>query len=284
VSFIRAATAALLALALASCRGEARGYSTWASLGEKPGRTRTVETETLPPAESLPWTGTVSHHLLADSLLDRWFAELALRRKVELFYILSPSHWGLSTQAYSCTDGYWRLPGGVVKSDRRKARALAKVLGVPLEPGIFDVEHGVSTLMPYIAKYFPGAKVIAVAYRGEPPLDQPMADALARALAPEFDGAGKARNFLLVSTDFAHHGNRAGTKVKDDRSRRFFNGPSPDTWIFAGCDNRPGIYALAKMLEDGARCGVLFHSDSLELSGHDPGDITSYFFTFFWDP
>jgi hypothetical protein len=283
VSLGRAAAAGLLALILTGCRGEARGYSTWASLGEKPIRTGTVEAEALPPAEALPWAGTVSHHLLADALIDRWFAELARRRRVELFYILSPSHWGLSTQVYSLTDGYWRLPRGVVESERSKARALARALGVPLEPGVFDVEHGVSTLVPYIAKYFPGAKVVAVAYRGEPPLDQPMADALARALKPEFDGAGKARNFLLVSADFAHHGNRAGTRVKDELTRRFFDGPSRDTWIFAGCDNRPGIYVLAKMLEDRTRCGVLFHSDSLELSGHDPGDITSYFFTFFWD-
>jgi MEMO1 family protein len=279
-----ALSACLLALALPGCRVEARGYSTWASLGERPIPTKAVGVESSPPAGSLPWAGTVSHHLLADALIDRWFSELAQRRRVETFYILSPSHWGLSTQVYSLTDGYWRLRGSAVKSDKEKARALAKALGVPFEPSVFDVEHGVSTLMPYIARHFPGAKVVAVAYRGEAPLDQPMADKLARALAPEFTPEGRARNFLLVSSDFAHHGSRAGTALKDDRTRRFFDDPSLDTWIFAGCDNRPGIYSIARLLKPATRCGVLFHSDSLELSGHDPTDITSYFFTFFWEP
>ena len=41
------------------------------------------------------------------------------------------------------------MPGGLVQSDRGRARALAARLGVELEPRVFDPEHGVSTLAPY---------------------------------------------------------------------------------------------------------------------------------------
>jgi MEMO1 family protein len=242
-----------------------------------------VEAEALPGAEACPWAGTVSHHLLAHVLIDRWFSELASRRQVETFYVLSPSHWGLSTQTYSLTDGAWKVDGGTVYSDRQEAARLARGLEVNLEPAVFDPEHGVSTLMPYIAEYFPRAKVVAICYRGEPPLDQPMASRLVEALAPRFDAKGKMKNFLLISTDFAHHGDREGTDLKDDRTRRFFSAPSAETWIFAGCDNRPGIYTLSRLLDPSTRCSVLYRSDSFELSGHGADDITSYFFTFFWD-
>jgi MEMO1 family protein len=273
--------------ALTGCRPAPREYSTWASLGEEPAKAALPEPEALPPQGAVPWAGTVSHHLLADGLIDRWFAELASRRKVETFYVLTPSHWNLVPMGCAVTDGRWRVAGGFVESDRAKAAALARTLGAArgeaLEPAVFDGEHGASTLMPYIARHFPRARVVAVAYRGEPPLDQPMAESLARALAPAFSNNGKAHSFLLVSADFAHHGDREGTAVKDARTRRFFEAPSTGTWISAGCDNRPGIYAIARLAGSGARAAVLFHSDSLALSGRDPGDITSYFFSFLWD-
>lgn len=270
------------ALFLSACLAAPRTYSTWASLGEKVPVTRPVEVEALPPAGARPWAGTVSHHLLAAREIDRWFAELASRRDVEVFYILSPSHWGLSTQDYSLTDGSWLLPGGRVDSDRARAKTLARRLGLPLEPRVFDPEHGVSTLIPFIARYFPSAKVVAVAYRGEPPLDQPMAERLALALAPAFEEEGRESNFLLISTDFSHHGDQARTEARDEVSRRFLSAPSRQDWILAGCDNRPGAYVLGRLLDGKARSAILFHCDSFALSGQAADDITSYFFTYFW--
>lgn len=86
-----------------------------------------------------------------------------------------------------------------------------------------------------------------------------------------------------MSADFAHHGDAAGTAVKDERSRRFFDAPSLDTWIFAGCDNRPAIYVLAYLAGPATVSSVLYHADSLGLSGLGRDDITTYFFTYFWD-
>jgi len=137
-------------------------------------------------------------------------------------------------------------------------------------------------LIPYIAKYFPGATVVALAYRGEPPLDQPMATRLYMALAPAFTQEARKRNFLLVSADFSHHGDRASTQARDERSGAFFAAPSPSTWILVGCDNRPGIYVLAMLLKPTTRSAVLYHCDSWDLSGRDQDNITSYFFSYFW--
>ncbi len=275
-------------LALSSCRKPAQGapsrlYLTWESLGDTAHSRPAGEVETLPPPGSKPWAGTVSHHLLANSQIEHWFSELANRRKVETFYILSPSHWGLSSQDWSLTDGAWKVAGGLVYSNTAEVRRIARDLEVPLEPGVFEPEHGISTLIPYIARYFPSARVVAMAYHGEPPLNQGLAERLTAALAPAFDSAGRQKNFLLISADFAHHGSPEGTALKDERTRLFFAKPGRETWIFAGCDNRPGIYALSRLLTADSRCAVLFHTDSFKISGMDSHDITSYFFTFFWD-
>ncbi len=267
---------------LVNCTREARLYSTWDSLGQKPGKTISVNAGELPPAGAQPWGGTVSHHLLADVQIDRWFYELSIRRPVSRFYILSPSHWGLSTQTFSITDGSWRTRYALVHSDRVRARALARQLGAALEPSVFDPEHGVSSLIPYIARYFPKATVVAIAYRGEPPLDQPMAEHLFRILSPAFTEVSRKENFLVVSTDFSHHGDLQSTRAKDARSAMFFKDPSFSTGILVACDNRPGIYVLSKFLEPASKASVLFHCESSQLTGEDSDDITSYFFSYFW--
>jgi len=261
-----------------------RTYLTWAVTGEPLPPARIPLAEDTLPVGARPWAGTVSHHLLTDALIDRWFEALAKVRSVKVFYVLSPSHWGLSVQQVSLTDGRWAVQGGWVESDQARVVRLAQRLRVPLEPRVFDPEHGVSTLMPYLAKYFPNARVVAVAYRGEPPVDQPLVARIAAALEPEFDASGRNENFLLLSTDFAHHGDLEGTKFKDNRSRLFFERPGPDRWILVGCDNRPGIYTLSRFLAPGDRSTILFHTNSWELSGAGPHDITSYFFSFFWSP
>jgi AmmeMemoRadiSam system protein B len=117
-------------------------------------------------------------------------------------------------------DCSWKIGSDAyVETDLEKSQAVLKSLNVPYDPQVFPVEHGASVLMPYINKYFPGAKVVVVAVRGEPPLNilynQPLADAI----MPFFNHGGKDKNFLLISSDFSHHSNIEKTNEKDDRFR-----------------------------------------------------------------
>ena len=257
--------------------------ATWESTGETPPPVIfSPKVESLPPQDALVWAGMVSHHLLADEQIDFWFSQIAKRRTVETFFIISPSHYGLSTKTWSLADCAWKTKNKIVRTNSKIEREIADFLGVDFDEQVFPGEHGISTLIPYIAKYFPSAKVCAIAVHGEPPLDQANAQKLADSLAPYFSESGKKKNFLLISTDFAHHGDLAGTIFKDNRSREFFNAPSKSTWIFCGCDNRPGVYTLAQFLSPQSNVAVIFHTNSFELSGYDENDITSYFFTLFY--
>ena len=239
--------------------------------------------ETLPPEKSLIWSGTVSHHLLADIQIDRWFSEIAARRNVRNFFIISPSHYGLSTDEWALGNCIWQTKNGNVQTNIKIEKEIAEKLEISFEPQVFQIEHGINTLIPYISKYFPKAKICPIAVHGEPPLNQKDAQKLADALSPYFSDNGKKENFLLISTDFAHHGNFEGTQFKDNRSREFFNNPTSSTWIFCGCDNRPGIYVLSRFLTPETKNAVLFHTNSFELSGQDSNDITSYFFSLFYN-
>ena len=265
-------------------------YHTWLSMREReygiPVQHPAME---IPPEGFFPWAGIVSHHLLAHDYLDAWFSLLAEMRQVRCFYILSPSHFGISLETYSLTVGSWESglnrssSLGLVESDKNKVYKLAEFLGVNLDERVFRFEHGISTLMPYIKKYFPDAVVAAIAYEGEPPVSIPISRCLADALEVEFDEKGRQENFLLISTDFSHLGRLEETIARDAVSQRYLDNPNETSWSFAYCDNSPGIYILDRLGKNNLESYILYHTNSWEIAHQGEDDITSYFFVYFAD-
>lgn len=236
-------------------------------------------------AESKPWAGIVSHHELAHDYIENFFEKLEESRSVSTFIVICPSHYNLSTQKWSVADYVWKLEDGkTVPSNSKKAFELKERLGVDFDNQVFYVEHGVLTLIPYIKNHFPHADVVAVAVDTYPPMNQPKAEALYKAIAPFFEGNGRNENFLLISSDFSHHGDIEHTKEKDEISRKFFENPSRDNFIYLGCDNQPGMYVMSGFCTSKTKAEVLGHTTSFDLSGgEDPDDITSYFFVLMRD-
>jgi MEMO1 family protein len=274
----------VLVLSFSSCGKKTPVYYTWHSLNQmKYGEPIHPPSEEVPPQEFFPWAGTVSHHLLTHEYIDSWFSRLAEMRQVRCFYILCPSHWGLSTEPYSLTDGSWISGFGLVNSDKKKVRKLAKSLEVGLDNGVFDIEHGASVLMPYIKKYFPKAMAAVVAYAGEAPVNVPKSTKLADALENAFDKKGKRENFLLISTDFSHHGNLELTEKRDNDSMRYLKNPVDNSWVMVGCDNAPGIFVLDRLGKKNLESFILYHTNSWEIINEWDHDITSYFFVYMGD-
>jgi AmmeMemoRadiSam system protein B len=265
-------------------------YQTWKSLNEKeygePVFPLAYET---PEQGFFPWAGIVSHHLLAHEYIDVWFFNLAQMRKLsqmqnpKTFFILSPDHFGVSIEPYSLTTGSWDSGFGLVESERETVLKLAELLGVGLDPNVFVFEHGVSTLMPYIKKYFPEAKVVTIAYKSEGSVNIPVNRRLADVLKNEFDETGKQENFLLISSDFSHGGNLEKTQKNDAFSKRYIKNDKNISWNMVSCDNRSGIYILDLLGKNNLKSYILYHTNSLEISGFGNDDITSYFFVYFGD-
>jgi AmmeMemoRadiSam system protein B len=259
-------------------------YHTWHSLKEMEyGEPFPPSPDEIPPPEFFPWAGIVSHHLLAHGYIDSWFLRLAEMRQVNCFYIICPSHFGLSTEPYSLTDGSWVSGFGRVDSDKNNVRKLAKSLKVGLDPKVFEVEHGASTLMPYIKKYFPKALVVVIAYEGEAPVNVPKSGRLADALKNVFNKKGKRENFLLISTDFSHHGNIEQTEKRDSGSLQYLKNPADVSWYMTDCDNRSGIFVLDRLGKNNMESFILYHTNSWEISNEWEHDVTSYFFVYFGD-
>ncbi|UTC77225.1 AmmeMemoRadiSam system protein B [Treponema sp. OMZ 799] len=258
-------------------------FGTWSSDGERPPATRFIPKEASLPEGAKPWGGTVSHHLLTDALINDWFTELADARDIKTFYVLSPSHWGLSLYDFSLTQGSWNTKDGLVHSEKEGCEKLARLFNVPFDDEVFVYEHGVSTLIPYIKKYFPEAKVVALAYYGEPPVNMNLAGKLYETIKKVFSVKDED-SFLLISSDFSHKSNVEQTAAKDAKSRHFLTSLKPSAWTLGICDNRPAMYLLSKLFTEKTQCTIQRGTDAYKLSDEtDPEDITSYFFTYFWE-
>jgi AmmeMemoRadiSam system protein B len=281
----------LLILMLSCSRKEANPnppetplYHTWLSMNEMEyGEPVSPVPLEIPPHGFFPWAGIASHHLLAHEYLDAWFSRLAEMRKPRRFYILSPDHYGISTEHYALTTGSWESGFGKVETDINKVKELAELLEVDLDTRVFRNEHGVSTLMPYIKKYFPTARVVVIAYESEGPVNIPFCLRLAQALESEFDEKGKKENFLLISTDFSHHADLKKTAERDFNSEQYLRNTGNASWYMAFCDNRPGMYVIDRLGKNNLQSVILYHTNSWEISNQWDDDVTSYFFVYFSD-
>jgi AmmeMemoRadiSam system protein B len=236
--------------------------------------------EALPPG-AVPWAGTVSHHLLAASLIDAWFATLRRSRDIELFIIISPRHWNQGVRTVSLSGLPWDMGQALVLVDLAALERLKRELDEEEDPTAFPGEHGVGTLLFSLHRHFPNARILPIIVPVDA-LDIETGRRLATALQIFFPPGRNHHNFLLISTDFSHHHGVAETARRDHRNRRFLETLTLNRLPRTSCDNRTGLYILSRLAgrQNVIYTHILMHTDSFHLSGQGKEDITSYFFSF----
>jgi len=175
----------------------------------------------------------------------------------------------------------WAIGNGYVESETKIVDRLLAEDFVGIEDAVFEFEHGVQTIVPFIDRYFPDAGVAALAYDGEPPVDLALVARLYDTVADCLAGDPQSI-FVLISVDFSHQKDINGTAAADLVSRRYLESNGKTDWLLIEADNRPGIYILDRFMSelDGAVLTIHSHSSSYEISGESPENVTSYFNTF----
>jgi len=283
----------ILIIVLLSCNrnvkeesaGKNKIFNTWLSLNqmkyEEPVVPLSLIAE-ISKQDFLPWAGIVSHHILAHDYIDAWFYQLSKMRNPKRFFIINPDHFSLSLEHYSLTTGAWDSGFGLVETDKKKVKELTELLQVDLDERVFEMDHGVSALMPYIKKHFPDTKVVPIIVNGDPIVNTYIIGRLADLLEKEFTKEGKTDNFLIISSDFSHRGDIEETKINDFYSQQYLIDTANVPWNIVWCDNKSGICILDRLGKKNMASRILSYTNSFEISGVDE-DITSYFFVYFGD-
>jgi AmmeMemoRadiSam system protein B len=153
-----------------------------------------------PPASS---TGevcgiTVPHHLLAVDLIARAFRLAACGNYLRVI-VLFPDHFRQAARPFATTTQSFQTPCGPIATD---TPAVVKLLsGQPrIEvSNLFKSDHGIHAVLPFVANFFPRAKLIPIAIAITSQIEH--WDALVQSLKPLVT----ARTLIVQSTDFSHY-------------------------------------------------------------------------------
>jgi AmmeMemoRadiSam system protein B len=183
--------------------------------------------------ERIPSIVVVPHHLLADSLINEAFAQIA-HNAYKLVIVISPDHFYQTPKGYSGfgTMADWETPFGVQRGIsagpfRRRLQKPLEGLSFSEADEYYQLEHGVYGLVPYIRRYFPQSRLLALSLgngilsrlqlRKNSDINQytALAAALELCAAKYFSSS---EILLVVSTDFVHHGLLAEMAQKTERN------------------------------------------------------------------
>ncbi len=217
---------------------------------------------------------TVPHHLLAADLLAAAFGRIQghdYRRIV----LLSPDHFSRSQTPFAVTRRDFDTALGRLTTDRA---AVGRLLSNPLvtKSSLFSHEHGVQALLPFIAHYFPQARILPITIRqNSRPADW---EALAQTLAPLLD----ANTLLVQSTDFSHYLPQPEAKRRDQETLRVLSGGDPQEVLTltepGHLDSRGCQYLQLKLQRQvfGASPTVIANRNSQEYTSEQLQKTTSY--------
>src|ERR1700730_738219 len=104
---------------------------------------------------------TVPHHLLAADLIARGFCGAAASR-VDRVILLSPDHFHRAKRPFATSAARFRTALGPVLPDRAAVSSLLLRPDLFEQSDLFRREHGIATLLPFVAHFFPNSIIVPI--------------------------------------------------------------------------------------------------------------------------
>ncbi|QPC90838.1 AmmeMemoRadiSam system protein B [Mesorhizobium sp. INR15] len=217
----------------------------------------------------------VPHHLLAADLVALGF-HAASGFRYKRIIILSPDHFHKTHKLYATALRGFDTVLGPIAADTQAVRLLENNTDMVEDSCLFDKEHGVRAMLPFLHHYFPEARIVPVAMsvkakRGD-------WDRLAEALKPILDGD----TLIVESTDFSHYLPQHDSRRFDQQSLNMLAAGSLDG--IAGlrqpdhADSVGALYIQTKLQRElfGAQPLVVANENSQEHTTDYVDRTTSY--------
>lgn len=223
---------------------------------------------------AFPVTGiTVPHHLLAADLMARGFWA-ASGNRYDRVILLSPDHFNRSQKPFATTARDHETVLGRIPADRQAVAALLATPDLVEASDLFEREHGVAALLPFVKRFFPDATLVpvAISIRAEPADWDRAVALLAPLLGP--------RTLVVQSTDYSHYRPQAESILRDQESLNVIASEDADavTRLVSSdhMDSRGAQYIQMRLQErQGSRATVIANRNSLEYIPH-ASRTTSY--------
>lgn len=140
----------------------------------------------------------VAHHMLVADKIASTIATLGTGNE-KTIVVLSPNHFSLGRFAMQTTIGSWKTQYGNLDTEKDAVEAIRLIVpDLAIENDTFKQEHGVSVIAPFIKRWFPDAKLVAISIHEKATSEQ--TNALAKAIVAKLPDA-----VVIASMDMSHN-------------------------------------------------------------------------------
>jgi poly-gamma-glutamate synthesis protein (capsule biosynthesis protein) len=224
--------------------------------------------------------GLIPHHDLASDLSAEFFSSLAQKQKVKTFIIIGPLHSDASLAPIISGRFIWDAGFARVENNYDILDELVASHLVSYDEKDMQTEHSIYNIVPFIAHYFPDAKIVPIAMTSHNSPAQCFA--LAAAMQKYLSSGDTV---LLASIDFSHYLPSQETPAKNARMIELMN--DKDYYTIAGLhsdylDSPASLNVLLKAADlENAGANILASTNSGEITGAPVASSTSYISAYF---
>lgn len=217
--------------------------------------------------------GIVSHHLLANIDIGHFFAEFS-DQAVKRVVIIGPNHYYPNDASFISTTRGYETPFGAVDIDVEMVNELVASGVLTVSPEKIEEEHSISSLVPYVAAYFPQATLVPIIVSARP------TEAELTDLAAYLSAIDSVDTIVVASVDFSHHLYSNASRLHDARTITALTSFDYTSLLNAEVDSPDSLYVLLKYLESkGAQNLTVQSQNSAKIfNQYDSEDVTSYVF------
>jgi len=217
----------------------------------------------------------VPHHWLAGHLILGSLRDLAASGDYRRIILIGPNHVNAGGGAVITSDLPWQTPFGLVEPDSEAISRLTSN-GVALsEPSVLTYEHAVAGIVPAVAYFLPGARVVPLVLRSD--LTSADVETLAAALAPLLDG----ETALIAAVDFSHYLPAQQARQRDRETLEALQSLDSSRILSFSNEHLDSPASIATLMETMRLLGATEFEpreniNSSDLGGPALGPVTSY--------
>jgi poly-gamma-glutamate synthesis protein (capsule biosynthesis protein) len=223
-------------------------------------------------------SGVVPHHLLAKDIIEDFFSYISSREKPETIVILCPDHFqsGILMESNSfitITVDSNDQEFNNLKVDTLLWGKLVKENKMALNNSAVIADHGVTTLLPYIKKYFPEINILPILIPADITKEQ------VEQLVKTIDESALLNTIIVASVDFSHYLPSRAADFHDIKSIQVLLNFEEEHFKNIEVDCWQALYAarLFAKLRQKETPHIIAHKNSADFLNFELEETTSYF-------
>lgn len=216
----------------------------------------------------------VPHHLLPAPITAAFFNQFPWQPKRVI--IVGPDHLHRATAPAVVSKAMWKTPYGMIFPDEKGIATLLASGMIKSEETVFEDEHSIAALVPFVKHSFPDAKIIPIVVQNR--FDFSIANMLAEALPID------EHTLVIASVDFSHGQADRVAQLHDAKSRAVLSSFEIDALQDLEIDSPASLAVLLGVMQkQGAeKMTLLKNTNSAQVTqDRDASEGTSYVYVAF---